>query len=107
MGRSRRFPQHNSDYTAFRRRLKEARDSAGLSQQELADMLKRPQTWVSKNETGERRVDAVELAKLARVLRKSMEWFVEEVRILADPTPPQRSSQGQTLKMQRRSTSNT
>lgn len=78
--RPRRFPQHNKDYKAFRLRLKEARDMAGLSQQELADLLKRPQTWISKNETGERRVDAVELAKLARALKRPMEWFVEGVQ---------------------------
>jgi len=77
--RPRRFPQHNKDYKAFRLRLKEARELAGLSQQDLADLLKRPQTWVSKNETGERRVDAVELIKLARALKKPMDWFVEGI----------------------------
>lgn len=103
MGRPRRFPQHNSDYTAFRRRLKEARDLAGLSQQALADLLKRPQTWVSKNETGERRVDAVELAKLSKVLKQSLDWFLEDVQGTAGPG----DGQGQTVRMQRRSTSKT
>lgn len=79
MGRQRRFPQHNRDYAAFRDRLVLARTEAGLSQQAVADLLKKPQSWVSKNESGERRVDAVELAKLARVLKRPIGWFVEHI----------------------------
>lgn len=79
MGRQRRFPQHTPDYKAFRKRLREAREAADLSQQDVADLLSKPQTWVSKNEAGERRVDAVELARLARVLKKPMSWFVQDV----------------------------
>lgn len=81
MGRQRRFPQHNREYAAFRGRLVAARLEAGLSQQEVADRLGKPQSWISKNESGERRVDAVELAKLAKVLKRPIAWFVETAQV--------------------------
>lgn len=49
------------------RRLREAREQAGLTQVEVADALGQPQSWVSRSETGERRVDAVELQRFARL----------------------------------------
>ncbi len=45
--------------------LRRARKDAGLSQAELAKRLRRPQTFVSKYELGERRLDVVEFALAA------------------------------------------
>lgn len=42
---------------------------------QVAEKLGRPQTWVSKCELGERRVDFVELEDLAAVYGKSLDWF--------------------------------
>jgi transcriptional regulator with XRE-family HTH domain len=41
------------------------RKEAGLTQQELADRLGRPQSYIAKVETGERRLDVVELMEWA------------------------------------------
>ena len=49
---------------------------AELTQVEVAHKLRRPQSFVSKIESGERRVDVVELTELARVYRKSLDFFV-------------------------------
>ena len=62
-------------YRAFLDRLRQAREDAGLTQVELAKALGRSQTWVSKCELGERRVDFVELEDLAMALEKPLEWF--------------------------------
>ncbi|MGH7508973.1 MAG: helix-turn-helix domain-containing protein [Gemmatimonadales bacterium] len=43
-------------------RLKEARRRSGLTQAQAAKALGQPQNFVSKCETGERRIDAIELA---------------------------------------------
>lgn len=56
-------------YDHFRRLLTEARKRAGLTQAELAKMLGRPQSFVSKYERGERRLDVVEFLDVARALR--------------------------------------
>ncbi len=45
-----------------------AREKAGLTQQQLADRLDRPQSFVAKYEGGERRVDLIEFIDIARVL---------------------------------------
>ena len=46
--------------------LVDARESAGLSQRDLASELGVPHTWVSKVETGERRIDVIELCWFCR-----------------------------------------
>ena len=42
---------------------------AGLTQRGLAERLKRPHSYVAKIEGGERRIDVLEFAELARALR--------------------------------------
>jgi ribosome-binding protein aMBF1 (putative translation factor) len=56
-------------YARFRELLIEARETAALTQWQLADRLKRPQSYVSKFERGERRLDVVEFLEVARALR--------------------------------------
>ena len=55
-------------YDRFRLFMIEARKSADLSQAELAKKLSRPQSFVSKYERGERRLDVVEFLEVARAL---------------------------------------
>jgi transcriptional regulator with XRE-family HTH domain len=59
----------SSDHQLFLDLLRAARKSAGLTQQALADKLRKPQSFVAKYENGERRVDVVELVALARALK--------------------------------------
>ena len=66
---------HTKRYRAFLVLLRRAREEAGLTQVEVAKKLSRPQTWVSKCELGERRVDFVELENFAVVYGKPLEWF--------------------------------
>lgn len=62
-------------YKAFLEHLKRARLEAGLTQADVAAKLGRPQTWVSKCELGERRVDFVELEDIAAVCGKRLAFF--------------------------------
>ena len=68
---------HTSQYRKFLERLREARIQAGLTQTEVAVRLGKPQSYVSKCETGERRVDVVELHKFADLYKKRLEFFLE------------------------------
>jgi len=52
----------------FRELLIEARKGADLTQAELSRRLKRPQSFVSKYERGERRLDVVEFGEVAKAL---------------------------------------
>lgn len=58
---------HDERYRAFVERLKKARLQAGLTQEAAAEAMGRPQYFVSRCETGERRVDAVEFLDFCRV----------------------------------------
>jgi len=50
------------------RLLREARAEAGLSQSQLAELLGEPQSFVSKYESGTRRLDLVELREITEAL---------------------------------------
>jgi len=55
-------------YDQFRQLLIQARKAAGMTQLELAAKLSRPQSFVSKFERGERRLDVIEFLDIARAL---------------------------------------
>ncbi len=59
---------HTKDYNLLLELLIKARKDASLTQAEVADKLQRPQSYVSKYESGERRLDVVELLDLARAI---------------------------------------
>ena len=64
------------DYKEIINRLKQARIDAGLSQQAVANELGKPQSYVSKIESGERHLDIAELKKLSEVYKKPVSYFV-------------------------------
>ena len=58
----------SSGHEALREALIAARKKAGLTQEQLASRLKQHQSFVARVESGERRIDVVELIVLARAL---------------------------------------
>jgi len=60
-------PVRDPAYQRMLARLREAREAAKLTQTQVAERLGKPQSYVSKVESGERRVDPVELARFAEV----------------------------------------
>jgi transcriptional regulator with XRE-family HTH domain len=67
---------HTAAYRAFRKKLVTARKEAGLTQKEVSVALKQPQSYVSKCESGEKRVDIVELQKFAKLYKKEITFFL-------------------------------
>lgn len=59
---------HRPEYRALIGALKEARLEAGLTQIDVAEALKATQTFVSKVERGERRIDVIEFADFCHVI---------------------------------------
>ena len=57
------------------KRLRKARLEAGMTQAEVARALGKPQSFVSKSETAERRVDVIELLDFAEIYEKELEYF--------------------------------
>lgn len=63
--------QQESDRMALGLRLKTAREYLSLSQDEVAKSLGVPRTAVSQMESGQRRVEAIELRNLAKIYETS------------------------------------
>ncbi|MCP6763198.1 MAG: helix-turn-helix domain-containing protein [Fischerella sp. CENA71] len=66
-------------YNLFRQLLIEARNIAGLTQTELSVQLRRPQSYVSKYERGERRLDLIEFLEVAEALQINPTDFIEKL----------------------------
>lgn len=69
---------HNPDYRLLLGILREARQRQGVSQVELAARLGNTQTFVSKCERGERRIDLVEFVEIAEALGASPQVMLTE-----------------------------
>ncbi|MCJ7631262.1 helix-turn-helix domain-containing protein [Candidatus Bathyarchaeota archaeon] len=69
--------KYDDEYREFLSRLCAARIEAGLTQKEVAKFLRKAQSYVSKCESGERRVDVVELRAFASLYNKSINDFLE------------------------------
>lgn len=66
------------DYLVFLRCLRALRERAGLTQGQLAERLSQTQSWVSRCERGERRLDIVEVRAFCRALGTPLAEFVRE-----------------------------
>lgn len=67
---------HSAQYAIFLRLLREKRQQAGLTQAQLARKIRETQTFVSKCERGERRLDLIELRTFCKAYGMSLKQFV-------------------------------
>ncbi len=77
----------------FLEQLRNAREEKGLTQIELADRLGQTQSFVSKVERGERRLDIVELHAFCIAIGVSFPTFVKQIEraFSSVPKTPNRS----------------
>jgi ribosome-binding protein aMBF1 (putative translation factor) len=80
-GRSVKKFNRNEAYELFQQLLIEERKKSGFSQQEVADRLGRPQTYVSKCERGTRRMDMVEFLEMAQVIGIDPAGFIAKLKL--------------------------
>ncbi|MEV1116130.1 helix-turn-helix transcriptional regulator [Actinosynnema sp. NPDC049800] len=67
------------EYRRFRALLRQLRLEAELTQVEVAERLDEPQSFVSKYESGERRLDVIELRQVAEALGTTLAAVVEQL----------------------------
>jgi len=67
---------HAPEYKAILTRLVRARELAGLSQGDAARLLGVPQSRLSRMESGERRIDVLELLALAELYHRPRRYFL-------------------------------
>lgn len=70
---------HDARYRRLIEALADARKNAGVTQVGLAQRLGKRQQFVSKYESGERRLDAVEFVDIARALGLDAATLVSEI----------------------------
>lgn len=70
---------HEKEYRLLLSRLIQARLDAGMTQMEVAQKLGKPQSFVSRSETGARRIDAIELNYFAKLYGKSIADFIASI----------------------------
>ena len=63
---------YSAEYQQLCRVLRELRHEAGLTQAQVAERLDVPQSFVSKYESGERRLDVIELRHIVRAFETSL-----------------------------------
>jgi transcriptional regulator with XRE-family HTH domain len=68
---------YSKEHKILVEKLKKARKEAGLDQEAVAKLLGVTQSYVSKMESGQRRIDIVQLKALARIYKKKIDYFIK------------------------------
>lgn len=79
---SRNLNMEKSIYTDEHKYLIEqlikARKRAGLDQKKVAKLLDKSQSYISKIESGQRRIDIVQLKIFAKIYKKNLDFFIKK-----------------------------
>ena len=81
------LPPTEPDRQALAERLREAREYMGLKQEEVARHLGIPRSALSNVEAGQRKVDALELTRLAKLYQRPVSWFTGEDGLIDKEMP--------------------
>lgn len=76
---------HSTPYLRLLDLLIEQRNAAGLTQWQVAEKLGRPQSYVSKFERGERRLDVVEFLGVCKQINADPYEILREVERASNP----------------------
>ncbi len=73
-----RLEREEQDRKGLGERLREAREYLGFSQEEVANFLGTARSALSNIENGQRKVEALELKKLAQLYKRTISYFTGE-----------------------------
>ena len=68
---------YTKDHKFIIEQLKKARNDAGFDQEKVAELLGKTQSYVSKIEAGQRRIDIVQLKEFAKIYKKELGYFIK------------------------------
>ena len=68
---------YSRDHKSTTSLLKQARIEAKLTQFQVAEILGVTQSYVSKVESGQTRIDVITLKEFAKIYKKNTSWFLE------------------------------
>jgi len=67
---------YSKEHRYIVKQLKKARKEASLSQKQVAKILRRTQSYISKCESGQRKIDVIQLKDFAKIYKKNLNYFV-------------------------------
>lgn len=67
---------YSQDYKFLVQQLRKARGGAGLTQLEAARLLGKTQSYLSKVESGQIRLDVIQLRDFAKIYKKKLNFFI-------------------------------
>lgn len=67
---------YSADHKQIVVKLRKLRLAAGLDQIEVAKMLGKSQSYISKIESGQRRIDLIQLKQLAKIYKKDITYLL-------------------------------
>ena len=68
---------YSKEHKSIVERLQKARLEANLDQKEVAELMGKTQSYVSKTESGQRRIDVIKLKEFARIYKKPLDYFLQ------------------------------
>jgi transcriptional regulator with XRE-family HTH domain len=68
---------YSEGHKALINKLIKARKEKGLRQEDAAKLLGRTQSFISKIEAGQRRVDIIQLKEFAKIYKKTLNFFIK------------------------------
>lgn len=77
---------YSPDQNKLQTLLRQIRVDANLTQADLAQILSRPQSFISKYESGERRLDIIELKEVCFAVGLSLADFAKRLEVLLNET---------------------
>ena len=67
---------YSADHKKLIEKLKKARKEAGLDQISAAKLIGKTQSYISKAESGQRRLDIVQLKEFSKIYKKELKYFI-------------------------------
>lgn len=67
---------YSEEHKHLIQKLKQAREIAQLDQQQVAKLLGKTQSYISKIESGQRKIDIVQIKAFARIYKKEISFFI-------------------------------
>ena len=68
---------YSKEHKYIVKQLKKARGKSGLSQKQVAKILRKTQSYISKIEAGQRKIDVVQLKEFAKIYKKNFSFFIK------------------------------
>jgi len=69
---------YTKDHKFIIEQLKKARIDAGFDQEKVAELLGKTQSYVSKIEAGQRRIDIIQLKEFSKIYKKDLDFFIKK-----------------------------